>query len=248
MIEELFIKHNEIYNKNMRTPHNNKHLQPSTYSQRSTTYVDRDFQVKYTRYILGMAILSTFIFLLPALYFSNQNYFIFYQLADLLSPDLANYIAKERIGFNAIFAITFIVNIIFWAVFSKKMTAKIAGPAKILRNHMRLLSRGDFTLPPVRLREDDEFKELVNAYNYLFILWKVQSERELEELREIQSSITNPAVYETVRRMIRERTLRLNPNPKITPAPAPVSSDNTSSTTSSHDGGPAASRGSRHAS
>lgn len=212
MIEELCRKNNGIYNEVMWGQRNFKYLQPSAYTRRATTYVDRQFQLKYTRYILGMAIVSAVVFLLPALYFSNQNYVIFYQLADLLSPQLTSYIAKERIGFNVVFMAAFIGNAVFWIIFSKKMTAKIAGPAKILRNHIRLLSRGDFTMKPIRLRESDEFKELINTYNYFYALLQAQNKKELEELEAVHASIANPLAHELIGRMIHERALRLNQN------------------------------------
>ena len=187
-----------------------KYLQPAAYTRRGTSFIDREFQLKYTRYILSMALISTVIFLLPVFYFSNQNYTIFYKLADLMNPELANYIAREKLGFNIVFAAAFFGNIAFWAIFSKNMTAKIAGPAKILRNHIRLLSRGDFTLSPVRLREDDEFKELINTYNYLYTLLKTQNERELKDLDKVYDSITNPIAHALIGQMIDERRQRIN--------------------------------------
>lgn len=209
MIEELSSKHNGIYNTSMLPKPETKYLQPAAYRRQNSSFIDRDFQLKYTRYILGMALVSTAIFLLPVFYFSNQNYSIFFKLADLMNPELANYIARERLGFNIIFSAVFLGNLAFWAIFSKKMTAKIAGPAKILRNHIRLLSRGDYTRAPVRLREDDEFKELINTYNYLYTLLKVQNERELKELDNIHGSITNPIAHKLIGQMIDERKHRL---------------------------------------
>lgn len=185
-----------------------KYLQPAAYSQRKSTFIDRQFQLKYTRYILGMATVSALIFLAPTLYFINQNYSIFMQLTDELSPGLAAYIAREQFSFNLTFSVLFIANFVFWAVFSNKMTAKIAGPAKILRNHIRLLSRGDFTLAPVHLRDDDEFKELVNTYNYFYTLLKVQNERELHELKKVREAMSNPVAKELITNLIQEREQR----------------------------------------
>lgn len=187
-----------------------KYLQPSAYSRRSTSFIDRDFQLKYTHYILIMAALSSSVFLFPALYLTNQNYNIFFDLADILSPSMAQYIDKERLTLNIAFAVLFLCNLIFWFVFSKKMTAKIAGPVKILRNHIRLFGRGDFSLQPLKIREDDEFRELVNTYNYLFILLQVQNKQELEELKKVRAAITNPVALDLISQMITEREQRLN--------------------------------------
>jgi hypothetical protein len=208
----------------MWSPQKSKYLQPSAYSRRSTTFIDRDFQLKYTRLTLAIAVASSLLFLLPIFLFANQNYTIFYKLADLMNPALADYISRERIGLNISFVAAFVGNLVFWVIFSKKMTAKIAGPAKILRNHIRLLSRGDFSLPLVRIREDDEFKELINTYNYLYTLLKVQSERELSELKRVESAITNPIAKNLIESMIDERVQRLA-NRQSLPTPySPISS------------------------
>ncbi|MEQ1663775.1 MAG: hypothetical protein ABL927_00195 [Bdellovibrionales bacterium] len=190
-----------------------KYMQPSAYSRRSTRFIDRNFQLKYTYYILGVAIASTLLFILPALYFTNQNYQIFYKLADLSNPDLASYISREQFGLNVLFACAAIANIIFWYIFSLKMTAKIAGPAKILRNHIRLMSRGDFSLPMVRLRDDDEFVDLINTYNYFYTLLKTQNKNDLNSLLNIRSSVSNSPAREVIQEMIRQRTLRLGLTP-----------------------------------
>lgn len=187
-----------------------KHLQPAAYSRRSSKYVDRDFQLRYTKYILTVAVVSCAVFLFPVFYFSNQNYQLFFDLADLMNPKLSQYIARERIGFNVFFIISFACSLLFWTVLSRKMTAKIAGPAKILRNHIRLFSRGDFSMTPVRVRDDDEFKDLINAYNYLYTLLKVQSERELQSLKKIQGAVTNPLARELILDMIHDRESRLS--------------------------------------
>ena len=158
-----------------------KHLQPATYSRRSSSYVDRDFQERITRYLIGLSAISSLLFLLPALYFTNQNYSIFVDLADLNNPALSNYLFRERVGINVIFIVAFLTQAVFWYFFTKKMTEKIAAPAKVLRNHIRIASRGDFSLLPVKIREGDEFKDLINSYNYFYKLLQSQYLREIEE-------------------------------------------------------------------
>ncbi len=217
----------------------NKHSQPSSYLRRSTSYVDREFQVKYTRYILSVALIAAAVFMIPLLVLSNQNYGIFLKLADLMSPDISKYINKEHLQLNVVFAVTLISYGIFWAIFGKKMTAKIAGPTKVLRNHMKRISQGDFTLETIRIREDDEFKELINTYNYLYSLLKVQNERDLDTLRTLLTTVTNPVAQELINNMIEERELKttLQNNQPRRDKPIFLSGEE-----------PAASRGSRHAS
>jgi len=205
--------------------HKHKHLQPSAYSRRTSNYVDRVFQLRYTQYILTMAIISTTLMLIPVFYFTNQNYNLFLDLSDLLNPSVSNYISREKVGLNVFLGMMFIASCLFWYILSRRMTAKIAGPAKILRNHIRMISRGDYSINAVRTRDDDEFKDLINAYNYLYALLKVQTERDLQSLEKINSAITNPITKELVNELILERKNKLGPagknlNPLISAAPA----------------------------
>lgn len=159
---------------------------------------------------MGMATLSILFFVVPTYYFAHENYEIFFRLADLMNPELAYYIEREKWGLNLAFMACLMANIIFWGIFSKKMTAKIAAPIKLLRNHIRYLSRGDLSLPILRMREDDEFKELISSYNYLYSILKTQSERDLANLTKINESLTNPMAKELIQTMIYERQTRLN--------------------------------------
>lgn len=215
---------------------------PNAYLRRTTTYVDRDFQLRHTRYILFVALLSSGTFLLPILLLTNQNYALFMKLADVMSPGMAKYIAKEHLQINVVFAFTLIAYGIFWTIFGKKMTAKIAGPIKVLRNHMRLISRGDYTLDVIRLREDDEFKELINTYNSMYKILQTQNERDLNTLRNIISTVTNPVARDLLSTMIEEHQLRQQQPPQ--------SNTNQSNTNPIflNDEAPSATRDSRHAS
>lgn len=199
-----------------------EHKQPNAYLRRTTTYIDRDFQLRHTRYILLVALLSAGVFLLPIFIIANQNYALFMKLADFMSPSIAKYIAKEQLQLNVLFAFTFLAYGIFWISFGKKMTAKLAGPIKVLRNHLHLLSRGDYTLDTIRIREDDEFKELINSYNNLYSLLKVQNQRDLQMLHSIISEVTNPVVRQLLSDMIEERQKRIHPNPTPPPSSNPI--------------------------
>ncbi len=186
-----------------------QYLQPSGYTRRASTFTDREFQLKYTRYLLWMSGFITLIFLLPPFYYSFENYHIFINLADLNDPQLTHYLMSERFYLAVYFVAAAVAQFGFWFLFSKRMSAKIVGPAKLLRNHVRLLSRGDFTLPVLRVREDDEFKELVSSYNYLYTLLKTQYQSELEDLKSLQKIVTQPAALALLNEMVDVRERRL---------------------------------------
>lgn len=188
---------------------NFQHLQSSAYTVRSSRYIHHEFQVKFTKYIMGIIAFTTVLFLLPAFYFSNQNYEIFRELAETTQSGIASYLFREQILFNVILFTAFICNIAFWYIFTLRLTAKIVGPIKILRNHIRMLSRGDYSQPLITLRDEDEFKEVIGSYNYFYTLLKAQTESELKELNELKKYITNPAALDIIRHLASDREKRL---------------------------------------
>ncbi len=212
------------------------YLQPSGYTRRNSGFIDREFQLKYTRYLLWMSGLIALVFLLPPFYYCFQNYGIFIRLADLNDPRLAHFLISERFYLVVYFGVAALAQFGFWIVFSRRMSAKIVGPAKLLRNHIRLVSRGDFSLPALRIRDDDEFKDLIGSYNYFYSLLKTQYERELEDLNNLKKMTTNAGALDLIKEMTEVRAKRLGQIP-LNPNDLANSLE-----------GPATSRDSRHAS
>jgi hypothetical protein len=186
--------------------------QMQSYTKRVGSFVNNHFQMKYTRYVFTLALVSAAVFMLPLLYFSNQNYNLFIKLSDILNPELTRYILKEQLQMHLFFGFTFIAYTAFWFTLGQKITAKISGPAKVLRNHMRQFCHGDYTLSTIQIREDDEFKELINTYNYFIQLLKTQKERDLQTLRTVLSTITNPVAHELISALIAEREQKISQN------------------------------------
>ena len=187
-----------------------KHLQPATYSRRTSVYVDREFQERTSRSILWLAALTSAFFIGPAFYFTNQNYSLFIDLADTINPRLSGYLMRERISLYVIFCVALAAQMVFWYFFTRRLTEKIAAPTKILRSHMRLVSRGDFTVPLIQTRENDEFKELTNSYNYFYRLLQTQYANELDQLKVIKAANLNSAAAKIVDQWIEDRAWRLN--------------------------------------
>ena len=189
------------------------YLQPSGYTRRNSGFIDREFQLKYTRYLLWMSGLITLLFLLPPFYYCYQNYGLFIHLSDLNEPRLTHFLISERFYLFVYFGIAAVAQLGFWAIFSRRMSAKIVGPAKLLRNHIRLISRGDFSLSILRIREDDEFKELISSYNYFFALLKTQYARELVDLKNLKEVTTHQKALSLIDEMIEVRAKRLGQTP-----------------------------------
>ena len=131
------------------------YAKPATYLRKKTTFIDRDFQIKYTLLLLGSSTLGMILIILPTYFFINQNYAIFVDLAYSHSPELLEYLERERVWINTILFGVFSGLIVFFSILGYKFTARIVGPLKVLRNHLKQISRGHWYLPSIRVRESD---------------------------------------------------------------------------------------------
>ena len=187
------------------------HLHSSAYTRRETKLVNRDFQLNYTRKTVVVASLALSVFLIPALYWTNQNYDFFIDMAYGIQPLLVKHLEGERNTLNTLFAAALLGQFLFLFLVGQRMTDKIVAPLKILRNHIRLLSRGDLTLPLMRIRDADEFHDLMTAYNYYYSTLKSQTGRDLDRMHDALTHITHPLAREILNEMIAEKRDQLNP-------------------------------------
>lgn len=194
----------------MWLPNRPAHLHSSAYTRRETKFVNRDFQVSYTRKTVFIATVAMALFLIPALYWTNQNYEFFIEMAYGIQPDLVKHLEGERNTLNTLFMAAIAGQFIFLLVAGQRMTDKIVAPLKILRNHIRLLSRGDMTMPPMYIRNEDEFHDLVTAYNYYYSSLQSQTDRDLARMHEALVHVTHPLAREIINEMISEKRQQLN--------------------------------------
>lgn len=194
----------------MWNPKRLEHLQPNTYMRRSSTFVDRHFQLKYSQRSFWIATISSCIVTLPLIYILNQNYSLLRDLAYDVAPSLLKHLEREQFFLNLILVATFIGHLVFIKIFSTKMSAKIVGPLKKMRNHLRLLSRGEYSAPPLKVRDDDEFQDLVQSFNYFYSGLQEQTQRELLRLLESRKLSKHPILSDHLDHMIEEKTMQLN--------------------------------------
>ncbi len=186
------------------------HLDSSAYTRRETKFVNKEFQLGYTKKTVFMATIGALIFLIPVLFWTNQNYEFFTEMAYTIQPNLVNHIESERNTLNTLFFASLLGQIIFLALMGQRMTDKIVAPLKILRNHIRLLSRGHLNLPPMRVRATDEFHDLITTYNYFYSVLRAQAERDLQRIEEARTHATHPMARELLKEMILEKREQLD--------------------------------------
>jgi hypothetical protein len=180
-------------------------------SQRGpSAFIDRNFQIRYTFLLLGASILGLVVTFIPIYYFINQNYDIFISLAFDNSPQIIENLEREKSWVNLTLLSVFTGLFGFFSVLTFRMTARIIGPLKILRNHLIQISRGHFYIPSIKIRDTDEFHDLVESYNYFYLSFQRNLKRELELLKRISVDQRNRDAYMAWRQMIIDKARQLN--------------------------------------
>ncbi len=179
-----------------------RQARPTQVVLESSNFIEREFQIRYGMLVLGAAMLGMALTIFPVFYFVNQNYQIFSDLAYDQAPELLDSLERERLWVKSMLFANFVAVVFFFSFLSFKLTHRIVGPLKVLRNHVRRLSRGDWSQPKVRIRENDEFHDLIDSYNYFYESFRTQILQDLEHLRQIQVDENDRNSLSTLRDMI----------------------------------------------
>lgn len=185
-----------------------KNIQPI--SKRSSRFIDREFQIRYVAVVVIAAAFGMLVSIGPAYYFLNQNYLIFADLAFEHSPDLLENLEQERYWINMLFGCGTLATLMFFGFLSFKMTNRMIGPLKVLRNHLKWLSRGRWNQPPLKVRDNDEFQDLIESYNYFYSSFRVNLVRDLEALKKLNIDPQNRDAFKAWKQMIEEKSIQLD--------------------------------------
>lgn len=186
------------------------YLQIPTHQRRTSRFIDRDFQVRYAGVVVTAAILGAALAFVPISLFLNQNYRIFLDLAHHYAPSLMDGLERERIWVISLLFVGFSGLTTFFLVLSFKLTNRIVGPLKVMRNHLRRMSRGNWSMAPVRVRDSDEFQDLVESYNYFYESFRSQLRRDLRLLKQIKIDPHDRDSFVAWRALIEDRCRQLN--------------------------------------
>lgn len=198
---------------------------PGSYSshkfRRKSSLIDRHFQMRYTLVLIGGATAGLIVLLSPVFYFLHSNYKIFVEFAYETSPYLVEYLEREELWISIFLSATVLALIVFFTIIGFRFTNKIVGPINVLKNHLTELSHGNWHGPPIKVREDDEFQELIEVYNYFYQAYRTQINKDLDQLKKLSidnRDIKSVRLWES---MINEKIQQLQ-LPQESPVPCPV--------------------------
>ncbi len=155
------------------------------YSTRRSYLIDSDFQLRYTLIIVFAAALGVLSVTVPIYYLTHQNYQIFYSLAYEVAPELLESLAREKLLINNILFSALLALGAFFTFLGLRMTNRIIGPLRVLKNHLKLLSRGNWEQRQIKIRDKDEFQDLINSYNYFYNSFRANIHKELDLLKKL---------------------------------------------------------------
>lgn len=178
------------------------YLKPQAPKTRKSLFVDKSFQLKYTNIAAFSTAIGLLFVFIPLFYYMNQNYNLFIELAYLNSPNIVTNLESEKFGMNTLLVATFLGQILFIFLLMLKLTAKIAGPLKVLKNHLKLLSRGHWHAPVLKVREDDEFQDVIDTYNYFFLSFKENLKQDLESINQLKIDKKNSQSHKVWKELI----------------------------------------------
>ncbi|MGE3757003.1 MAG: hypothetical protein AB7H97_04565 [Pseudobdellovibrionaceae bacterium] len=148
--------------------------------------LNREFQYRYTSYLLILITNAIVFFGVPIYYFVNQNYQMFFDLAYQTSPDLLPHLEREVVSLNNYLIAGGFALLCFCGLMGLRITSRLVGPVALMESHLRDITKGRWTSPTLRLRDSDEFKELTKSYNYFYRSLRSLTESEVKQLEKIK--------------------------------------------------------------
>ncbi len=180
------------------------------FHQRRSLYMKRQFQMRYIFYMAGSFIITLVMAGAPVFFFINQNYVLFRELAHEKAPEILNALETERTWLLRVVTIMLLFSTVFFTYFGLKLTSRIVGPLLVLQNHIQRIIMGDFTTPQIRVRENDEFQDLIAAYNYFYLSLRQKTINDLEKLRRVEPPFKDRVAHAYWMELVNERRYQLN--------------------------------------
>lgn len=180
------------------------------FHRRRSLYMKRQFQLRYIFYMAGSFIATLLMAGAPVYFFIHQNYKLFRELAHEKAPEILNALENERVWLLRIVSIMLLFSTVFFTYFGLKLTSRIVGPLLVLQNHIQRLIMGDFTITQIKVRENDEFQDLIAAYNYFYLSLRQKTINDLEKLRRVEPPSKDRVAHAYWMDLINERRYQLN--------------------------------------
>lgn len=123
----------------------------------------------------------------PIIYLVIQNYFLFKDLAFQIAPVLVEHLEREVLFITTYVVAVSIAVSLFFVVLVGRVVHRFTGPLLKIERHMYEISKGNWSKMNLQLRQNDELKNFMRAYNYLCGSMKAHALYDLNELKRLET-------------------------------------------------------------
>ena len=202
-----------IINRPLQKQHNKK-KSPVRIKQvldfyKKTPEAYKNFQWKYTVFLMATVVGTLLIFGLPVLYLSFQNYHIFQSLAYKTEPGLLNHLEREMTSFYIFYTFSLTAGVSFFGFVANKIMKSVTSPLIHIDQEVRSLSIGDWTTDDTKLIIDEDLKIFERSFSYFYRTQRSQMMAELEMLEKIQVDEKNKDSVGALNALIRQKKSQL---------------------------------------
>lgn len=175
---------------------------PENFKARRKLILHKAFQYKYLQILVGSLALGLLAFVVPAIFFINQNYKIFTQMAFNMAPQIVDQLLKEENWIYFLFAVSCICLLSFFTYIVLRMTSKLVGPLMAVDRHMKKVIHGDFSMSGLKMRQDDELKDILKTYDHLYQSLRHQIQQDINTLKKLHIEPSDRESYTQWKNMI----------------------------------------------
>lgn len=173
------------------------------------TYRDRMFLMRLLSGLsLGLAG-CLLVFLIPALYFVEQNYGTFMQLAYDVRPGLIQHLEREVIWLRGFLFFGLCATAAVCFFFGRRLLNQLLEPLDDVEDHLRSLTRGDWTKAPPEIPNGDADRSFFLTYEYFHRSLRAGAEAELKMLERIVVDPAHRESYSLWKTLIASQRARL---------------------------------------
>jgi len=151
--------------------------------------IDRDFQYSYSLKVFIYLAVILLVFFITHLFLLNANYEVLTQNALKLMPDSVMGLKKEFSFFVKLHFFSFFTLLVVLLFVLLQHSKRVAGPLYALKRHI-LFSKKSQDFKPLKLRNGDDFQELVHSYNELCSEMKLTESALLKKVNQLEKLLS----------------------------------------------------------
>lgn len=160
---------------------------------------------------LGIGLLGgTLMFLLPALFFVEQNYEIFVNLAYDVKPSLVQHLEREMIWLRFFLVSSALTTAGVGLFFVRRLVRYLIKPLEQVEDHMRSLGEGRWNQPLPQSPDSETYRSFFASYENFNRALLAQAEAELRLLQKISVDPSDREAFMAWRALVSIQTGKLN--------------------------------------